>query len=409
MTETAPIACLQDYILDISTEKAQLTTYKLVLQNNTDFIVSRSTLKAERELVILISQGVYYIKNKKNGAIESVTLSSLKSFLRDLKDGLKMDEVHWMHMLCNTSAETIDRIITNDTYTDMCRHNVLEGIPDPLWLSGYWRQSSKLFMQLHDMFPTITDTQKYAPAFPLIFELNSKYGYNEAVYFASQLVQSGIERLNTAAYSRNIYGQGAVFSCEAFMAILENPAYNLQLRRLTDYLLFDLYAQGISCIDDFIWREYRDYLELQTQFYGKVKEKYPQSLKTAHDIITLKVNQVKAVQECKNFEERAKEVEHLAHQGSEYSIIVPTRPEELAEEGVSLSHCVKSYISRVGNGECHILFLRKTNSPEQSLVTLQLVNKGICQAQGYNRRTVTKEERSFLCRWAAEKGIHVGI
>ena len=407
MNATAEAVNIQDYFVDLEKEKFQATTYSLVLENNTDFIVRRSTLKTERELVILISKGLYYIKDKKNESIDSVTLSSLKTFLRDLKNGLEMKQVHWMPMLCKDSADIIDRIISDDDYVEMCRHNVLSGIDDPQWYSGYWRKSKKLFIQLHAMFPTITDSQKYRPSFPIIFELNDKYGYNEAINFASKLVQSGIERFSAAG--RIHYNSGVSHACDGFMNILENPQYNLQLRRFVDYALFDLYAQGIPNITDTLWHEYKDYLEMQMQFHGKVKEKYPASFKTEHDVITLKMNQVRAIQQCENFGERCREIEDLVYQYGEYCIIVPTQPEELAEEGVNLSHCIKSYIGRVSSGECHILFLRKSRNPEQSLVTLQLNNKCICQAQGLNRRAITKEEREFLLRWGAEKGINIDI
>ena len=34
--------------------------------------------------------------------------------------------------------------------------------------------------------------------------------------------------------------------------------------------------------------------------------------------------------------------------------------QELADEGINLSHCVGDYISRVASGDCHILFLRRS-------------------------------------------------
>lgn len=407
LTHQENIVSIQDYILDMETEKAPSTTYEIVLANNTDFIVARSTLKTRRELVILISKGLYYIKDAKNGSIESVSLSLLKSFLRDLKDGLRMDSVHWLPVLDKDSAERIDCVISDEVFVEMCRHNALTGIQDPGWYKGYWQQSSKLFMQLCAMYPTMADNVKYKSSLPLVFELNKKMGYNEAVYFAERFVQTGIQQFSPAS-QYNHYNQAAR-SCDGFMGLIENAAYGLQLRRFIDYVLFDLYAQGVVNIDSHFWREYRDYLEMQIQFYGKVKDKYPANFKTEHDVITLKINQMKAVQECQDFEERAREIESLAHQAGIYCIVIPTHPQELAEEGVSLSHCVMSYISRVTNGECHILFLRKANAPEHSLVTLQLSGNAIVQAQGAHRRAITDEERRFLLQWSAEKSIDIAI
>ena len=46
--------------------------YEVVLENNTDFILRRQTQKAQKELVILVSQGLYYIRDCKNGAINLI-------------------------------------------------------------------------------------------------------------------------------------------------------------------------------------------------------------------------------------------------------------------------------------------------------------------------------------------------
>ena len=82
---------------------------------------------------------------------------------------------------------------------------------------------------------------------------------------------------------------------------------------------------------------------------------------------------------------------------------------ELAEEGINLSHCVGQYIDRVAGGECHILFLRRRGAPDRSLVTLQLSGKQICQAQGFNRRPITDQERRFLVQWGREKDIQIAV
>ena len=88
---------------------------------------------------------------------------------------------------------------------------------------------------------------------------------------------------------------------------------------------------------------------------------------------------------------------------------MPTEPKELADEGINLSHCVGDYIDRVASGECYILFLRRRNAPEQSLVTLQLIGRRICQAQGMNRRGLTQAYRKFLLRWGHEQQIEIAV
>ena len=341
--------------------------YEVVLENNTDFIVKRRTLKTDRELVVLVSKGIFYIKDCKTDHVDPLTETNLSSFLRDLKERcITLHQVHWLHTVFRESVDFIMNVITDEKLMDMCRHNVLVSTHYPHW---------------------------YVP-----------------MYFAEKLVQSGITELNFSSHYTNYYDNNAISSKEivSFKAIMESP-YNINLRRFIDYILFDLYAQGYSSVERTFFKEYMDYLQMQQGFYGKVKEKYPAHFKTEHDIMALKVNQAKLIATCENFSEQSEAIKDLAYTGSKYSIVIPTKPEELAEEGINLSHCVGQYIDRVANGECHILFLRYRDIPEESLVTLQLSGKQICQAQGMNRRSLTTQEYRFLKQWGREKEIEIAV
>lgn len=64
---------LKDYIIDMkSVTVKRAAQYEVVLENNTDFIVRRQTAATCRELVILVSKGLYYIKDCKTGHIEEL-------------------------------------------------------------------------------------------------------------------------------------------------------------------------------------------------------------------------------------------------------------------------------------------------------------------------------------------------
>ena len=62
---------LKDYIIDMKSAAVKGSAqYEVVLENNTDFIIKRRTATTDRELVILVSKGLYYIKDCKIGRIE---------------------------------------------------------------------------------------------------------------------------------------------------------------------------------------------------------------------------------------------------------------------------------------------------------------------------------------------------
>ena len=58
-----------------------------------------------------------------------------------------------------------------------------------------------------------------------------------------------------------------------------------------------------------------------------------------------------------------------------------------------------SYISSVIEGKCHILFMRKKDSLDNSLVTIEVKDNKIVQAKGRFNRDVTSEEQEVIDKW----------
>ena len=413
---TAAAVDIRDYFLDKDPKAytKAACSYEVVLQNNTDFIISRKTAKYEKELVVLISQGLFYFKESKGGVIEEVTQSKLRAYFKDLKGGsIALNQVLWLPELNKYTIERLEKIISNDVFVDMCRHNTLTEITEPGWYSGYWEQNQKLFMKLHSIFPTVTDSNnnKYRASLPVIFEIDKRFGYNEAMFFAETLLLSGIEQYTSAKdmqwyYRSDTYQENA--DTKGFLQLLEQP-YSLNLRRFIEYIFYDTYSQGIARIDVTFWKTYEDYLSMQISIFGRIKEKYPKSLMTEHDIMALKVNMAELAAKCKDFSARSAEIADLEFSGKIYSIVVPDSPQQLADEGINLGHCVGGYVNRIIKGDCHILFLRKTRTPDESLVTLQLCSGRINHAEGKRRRHISEEERTFLKKWGLDKHIQIAV
>ena len=63
------------------------------------------------------------------------------------------------------------------------------------------------------------------------------------------------------------------------------------------------------------------------------------------------------------------------------------------------NNCVASYIDRVIDGNCHILFLRKKDHPKESLVTIEIRNNEIIQAKRRFNYPVTQEDQEAIDYW----------
>ena len=84
------------------------------------------------------------------------------------------------------------------------------------------------------------------------------------------------------------------------------------------------------------------------------------------------------------FEENKEKWKAFEWEGDEqFCVIAPTAPIDVAVEGITLRHCVKSYIPSVANGNTNILFIRKKEDAETPFFTVEVdKNKNIRQVHG---------------------------
>lgn len=90
------------------------------------------------------------------------------------------------------------------------------------------------------------------------------------------------------------------------------------------------------------------------------------------------------------------------YENDKYMIVAPEEPEELAIEGITLHHCVKSYIDRVIANTTNILFLRKVKEPEIPFFTIEITNDNVIQQVhgSCNRNTNTEPGiDEFIGEW----------
>lgn len=175
--------------------------------------------------------------------------------------------------------------------------------------------------------------------------------------------------------------------------------------KFCSYVVEESINQGYTSIQGFLTM-LGDYLKMCEDLHV-TPTLYSGYLQQTHDITSrnhkIKINaeQTEAFSKCYEAYEPYKD--------AEYTVIAPETPDDLKREGDTLNHCVASYIKRVIDKECLILFLRTTMAPLQSLVTLELRGKRIVQAKGLHNRHITPKERNALIKFATKRGYTVGV
>ena len=179
--------------------------------------------------------------------------------------------------------------------------------------------------------------------------------------------------------------------------LVEN--YNYNIKSLLTYLDNLMTYEAIENFTD-LCNEFYDYVKMASRISNKY-EKYPRYFLSTHKITCRNYNRLKEVFEEENF---AKHIDReLEYKIGEYKFIYPSVTQDIKDEAVQQGNCVASYIKKVMNGECHIMFLRKQNKNKpkeeqynESLVTLEIRDYKVVQARGKFNRLVYNNEQELI-------------
>ena len=150
-----------------------------------------------------------------------------------------------------------------------------------------------------------------------------------------------------------------------------------------------------EAIDDmsFLLRELYDYANMMNQLSPKF-DKYPRHFLTTHKIASRNYNRMKKEFSEELFKKRMDKQYECSF--GDYIFIYPESTQDIKDEAVQMSNCVSSYIDKVIDGQCHILFLRKKDKPDESLITIEVRDNRIVQARRKFNDPVTAEEQEII-------------
>lgn len=198
------------------------------------------------------------------------------------------------------------------------------------------------------------------------------------------------EILNCSNYTYINYGY--VYHSRFNMLLSE---YGYSAKALLNYLDYCKTFEAIGDMQSLL-RELQDYARMMKEISPKF-DKYPRHFLTTHRIASRNYNRLKKEFEEKKFGDRINL--DMEHAFGDYCFIYPKCTQDIKDESVQMNNCVSSYIENVINGQCDILFLRRKDSPEKSLVTIEVRNDKIVQAlQKYNN-PLTQEQQEIVDKW----------
>ena len=84
-----------------------------------------------------------------------------------------------------------------------------------------------------------------------------------------------------------------------------------------------------------------------------------------------------------------------------YRVVIPTCGQDIVTEGEQMHHCVGGYVNRVVEGRCYIVFIRKTDAPDDCYITCEVYPNGNIGQYflAYDRYISTEEDKDFRAKF----------
>lgn len=193
-----------------------------------------------------------------------------------------------------------------------------------------------------------------------------------------------------SSYDRNYYRWR---NYSRFIRLIDEYGYNA--KALLMYIDHLKTFEAMESMEYFL-RELEDYAKMMKQISPKF-DKYPKHFLTTHQIACRNYLRLKHQFDEEKFKARINL--DMEKTFDKFCFIYPKCIQDIKDESVQMSNCVSSYVQRVIDGQCDILFLRYKDSPDKSLVTIEVRDNKIVQAlQKYNH-PLTKEQSEIVDKW----------
>ena len=207
-------------------------------------------------------------------------------------------------------------------------------------------------------------------------------------------------RLLLMSYGKNFSArEGGYYSSNytKIKFLVEN--YNYNIKSLLVYLDNLMTYEAIENFEH-LCGEFYDYVKMASKISAKF-EKYPRYFLSTHRITCRNYERLKQIFEEQKFASRIDT--DMEYKVGEYKFIYPQTTQDIKDEAVQQANCVASYIQRVIDGNCHIMFLRKQNKDKdkeeqykESLITLEIVDYKVVQARGKFNRDLNANEKELV-------------
>ena len=410
--------------------------YEVAIENESDFVINRKTSRGETSLVVIVSQTPYQAYIKKGDVVEILTPAGYARFMADYpEDTLPLTKPTWIDGL-NRGSKFGEHVIDYlnhfataaklgvghcaETYPYAYRRNELE---------LFCMAAPKLAVAVKDAIfnhygtTKASDLKEYSRRhfsdLTILSMIEAAYGLDNTRTYIKEVISRGLMSADGYNFSRlyeaicdfhlpRLYVTQAkvpfIEGFDAWKELISNSKSHFQFKRWLEYTL-SYEREGYTEVTR-MFSDWADDLRMQQMIFGKIKDKYPDNLKSHHDRLSVKERIIKNLKEIENLQKVGEDNTNLECKINGNLFIVPKTIEEMVDEAIQQNNCLRSYIPRMAEGGCIIVFMRKAKEPEKSWITIELSPAlEVVQIKGRNNKEASPEALLTINKWAKEKGL----
>ena len=365
----------------------QAPVFELALVNYPDFVIRRSTAKTEKMMVFMVSQDSYYIKSVKNGFEEKEPLDEdiYSRFTAGMED-IDLPDNFWIKKII--SGKSFFNSLMRMLDLNNTRKAIVGGyyIHNTIYNSGDFKYSIDDLENMYSKIPYLVKSEyfkeEYIWSWRSLYDIQNKFGLDNARIFIKELSNSLLKF--EGAYTTEY--------------LLSN--YEFNFAAFKDYVLYDSVRLGFAMSFVQFIRIWKDTLDMQETLWGKVKNKYPEHLLELHNQLSYKCLLMQREGYKTQIVNRAKKASVLEATIGDYTFIIPKQPQDFYDEATAMSNCLASYVDKYATGKDYIVFMRHKDTPEKSLVTIEIsLNGNLIQAYQERNTNVTERQLNAINAW----------
>ena len=402
--------------------------FEVAFASGADWAARRVEGERSSVLVLMVTQGQYYVRDERTGRVRAATGSTLKTFARGA--GWDSDAAltpPWLASpisdLTAKECENLMTVLADPSLRELTKRGMLRierlSLQRTLrpWMSEDWEGALRDRAALRAAWKAASEAHGEQAAARCLARhlLGCRRGGETDVFCGLGHAAALAERLSNDTMREVVravveHERGLGSASSALMLVfdacteiaaqgeVDQRAFVRQVRSL---------AERSEAAEANLFLPWREALRRQRMCLGTIEQRYPQDPQGVLDELW-RIEMTHRYDACDPaVRRRAEALADREWSDGTHMVIAPRSCADIAEEGNAMHNCICTFIDAYARGACEIYFVRSCADPSEPLVDVEVRQGSLRQAFQSRNRPLTDEQRSFVAAWCAEKGIRI--